>query len=222
MAFAEAALAALLSKAGAVAAGTALAVGGVGAAATGNLPDDLQARVDTLLSTERGAPETLEVVEGDGHRQDEGHRNDAAQGGNGKGEAVSNAARTAGEGLEGRARGEAISNAVRAANGSAGKGQGAEQRAAAKDRAAARGGNADDAGAAGQAEERRPDAADERADAGPADADVDPGRAEAGRADAATDDVDEGGNEFDADRPADAGAAREGASQRRATPDADG
>lgn len=213
MAFAEAALAALLSKAGAVAAGTALAVGGVGAAATGNLPPEIQGHVDALLSTERGAPETLEVVEGDGHRQDEGHRNDAAHRRNGKGEAVSNAARTAGEGLEGRARGEAISNAVRAANGSAGKGQGAEQRAAAKDRAAARGGNAENAGAAGQAEERRPDATDERADAGPADAGA--------AADAATDgtDADEDENEFDAGPPADAG---EDASQRRATPGADG
>ncbi|MBW3657129.1 MAG: hypothetical protein KY457_00715 [Actinobacteria bacterium] len=200
MAFLASLLTAAASKAGVAAAGAVLTVTGVGTAAvTGNLPADIQTQVDELIGAERDdeSGDTLEteLVENEADNEIE---NDAdaeadadadADGGN----EVSEAATTAGEGLEGRERGEAISTAVREANGSADAGQAEERRAEAATRAEAGRANADGADDDAEAEtdpaERRADAADEAA--------TGQGRADTAEGDDDLEDEDEDGAEAD-------------------------
>lgn len=150
MALLESLTTALATRAGAALAGTAIAVGGAGAA--GALPEPMQERFDGIVGT--GAPASLEVVEVEQRLEERDAEADGHAGDNGKGALVSEAARNA-VGEPGEPRGHAVSEAVRTANGSLGKGQGAGRRAEAKGHAAARGGNADGAADAGDAASQR-------------------------------------------------------------------
>ncbi|MBW3620272.1 MAG: hypothetical protein KY461_08510, partial [Actinobacteria bacterium] len=157
MAFLESLLAAAATKAGVAAAGVALTVSGVGAAAvTGNLPADIQTQVDELIGTERGDDgdetgttdagelETTEVV------GEELEGDDAGAADEGVGSDVSEAVANVDPTLEGRERGEAVSDAARTANGSSDQGQADARREEAATRAEAGQANAD--GAADEAD----------------------------------------------------------------------
>lgn len=194
MALFETILSVLATKAGVTVAGVALVASGVGAAAaTENLPDGIQTKVDELIGAERGddgssdVAESTEVVEDQAEVENEVD----VEGRNG----VADAATTAGDGLEGRERGEAVSDAVREANGSADQGQAEERRAEAATRAEAGRANADAADAADDAADAETDPAERQADA------ADEAAAGQGNADAV-----EGNDDLEADDEDDAAA----------------